>query len=232
MNPSTGTPPTEPTPSRGASPGRCGVWLSVAVVSLAILFGLDYLLGLVIWLPLYSGLFGYLVAGLIAGGASFRMARKLRPVSRGGILVWSVLLALINTAPALYWEYHHVASGVSDMKGFVKLRIRAVNAGKPRSEVVERIDKEFERRLREGYPPGGFIGYARWCIQSGELPVMVDDAGDTVRVSHRGAAWLIRTIAAWILTCLGLWFSYDGLRAGHPVSNTLAPGEEYEEIDD
>src|SRR5690606_16460404 len=114
----------------------------------------------------------------------------------------SALLALLNTVPALYWEYHHVTSGVRDMKGFEKLRIRAFNAQRPRAEVTAKIDAEFDRLLREGYPPGGFIGYARWCMDRGELPVTVDDAGDTVRVSHRGAAWPIRTVAAWILTFL------------------------------
>lgn len=228
------TPQTPPDPSTDRCNSRSPflVWLSVLAVALLILFALDYLLGLVIWLPLYCGLFGFLVAGLIAGGTAFRLARKLRPISRGRIWATGILLTLFNAPTALFFEYHHVASGVGELAGFSKLRVRAAKEGSPRADIVERIELAFRDKLTSDFPPGGFLGYARWCVQSGEMPLQVDDASDIVSVSHRGWRWVIRSVIALVLTFVGLCFSFDGLRSAVPVRNILAPGEEYEDIDD
>ncbi|HWL93351.1 MAG TPA: hypothetical protein VNT79_07435 [Phycisphaerae bacterium] len=206
-------------------------WVLTALTALAVLFALDWLLGWIIWLPLYSGLFGFLVAGLIAGGIAFRIARPLRPVRTGQLVALALVLGVVNSSVALYWEYHHVAHGVGDLPGFGKLLARAYRAGRPIDEVTDRVVREFKARLRDEYPPGGAVGYARWCFAGGEMKVSVDDASDHVTVSHRRWVWLIRSIAAALLTCTGLWFSFEGLRSPLPVRNVLIPGEEYEEID-
>lgn len=207
-------------------------WLAVALVALLVLLSLDYLLGLVIWLPFYSGLFGYLLAGLIAGGTAFRMARSLRPVTRSRIILFSILMATVNAPFALYWEYHHVAEGVAGLPGFRKLRARAAREHTPVREINDRINEEFRTQLALLYPPGRMLGYARWCIASGEMVVAVGDASDTVFTDHQRWTWLVRSIIAYVLSILGLVFSFDGLRSSQPISNVLAPGEEYEELDD
>ncbi|MBX3394733.1 MAG: hypothetical protein KF841_05155 [Phycisphaerae bacterium] len=207
-------------------------WLAVAAVASLVLHSLDYLLGLVIWLPFYSGLFGYLLAGLIAGGTAFRLARTLRPVTRSRIILFSILMATANAPFALYWEYHHVAEGVAGLAGFRKLRARAARDNTPIKEVNDRINDEFRSQLASLYPPGRMLGYARWCIASGEMVIEVGDASDTVFTDHQGWVWLVRSIIAYVLSILGLVFSFDGLRSMQPISNVLAPGEEYEELDD
>ncbi len=210
---------------------RTRVWLLSISAAAAILFALDWLLGWIIWLPLYSGLFGFLVAGLIAGGVAFRMARSLRPVSRGPIIMTAVAIAVLNSSGALYWEYHHIAQSVGNLDGFRKLRFRASESGRTSPQVKLQIVEEFQRRLTAEYPPGGPLGYARWCFAIGEMELVIDDASDVVAVSHRNWAWLLRTLAGMILTGLGLWFSFEGLRSPEPVRNTISPGEEYEEVD-
>ncbi len=210
---------------------RIAVWLRATGVAAATLLVLSWLLGLIIWLPLYSGLFGFIVAGLIAGGISFRFARPLRPAATGGILVAAAALAFINSTSSLYWEFHHVANRAGRYGGFDKLRIKAAREGRPRAEFFERATSTFRQKLAEQHAPGGLFGYAQWCFNSGELRLEIDDASDVVTVPHRGWAWAVRTAAGFVLTLLGIWFSFEALRSPSPVSNTIGLDEEYEEID-
>lgn len=210
---------------------RLRVWLISISAAAVILFALDWLLGWIIWLPLYSGLFGFLVAGLIAGGVAFRMARSLRPVSRGPIIMTAIVIAVLNSSGALYWEYRHIVESVGNLDGFRKLRFRAPESGRTSDQVKRQVVDAFQRRLTDEYPPGGPLGYARWCFAIGEMELVIDDASDVVAVSHRNWAWLLRTLAGMLLTGLGLWFSFEGLRSPEPVRNTISPGEEYEEVD-
>lgn len=210
---------------------RFPAWLRALAVSGLVLATLSWLQALVIWLPLYSGMFGFIVAGLIAGGLTFRLARRLRPVPGRHVFAAAVFLALLNSSSTLYWEFRHVADRVGKQPGFDRLRSSAARDGKPKSEIPEKATAAYLSNLADNYPPGGVVGYARWCADSGEMNIDVDGVTDLVTVSHKGWAWLLRTIGGVILTALGVWFTADALRSPTPISNTLRPGEEYEEIE-
>ncbi len=204
-------------------------WWSAVMLALAILVVLGWLLARLVWLPFYCGLFFFLVAGLLAGGVSFRVARPARPLSRGRIVVSVCLVALSSSVTTLVWEYRNVASTIGGEQKFPEARNRAVNEGRPVREIERLATGEFVRILRERYSPGGVIGYVLWATGNGEMDLTVRECDDHVSINHRGIVWPLRTSGAALLLAAGLWLSFESLRSPAPVSNILAPGEEAEE---
>ena len=98
-------------------------------------------------------------------------------------------------------------------------------------EVKTAVTEEFETSLAKDYPPGGPLGYIRWAIAGGDMTLEVEGSKDKVAIGHTGIAWPIRTLVAAILLAAGLWASFESLRSASPITNILAPGEEYEEDD-
>lgn len=211
------------------TPERTRRWLLARLVSLGLLVAFGFLLARLIWLPFYFGLFFFLVAGLLAGALSFRIARAARPISRSRILrgiAWLAVLAMIVT---LCWEYQHVRATIGAPPKFHEARNAAVKAGRPPGYIKDLASDEFRKGLRKAYPPGGPIGYVRWAASSGEMELAVDGTKDVGAIDQRGAAWVVRTVAALLLMAAGLYASFESLRSPLPVSNILPAGEEYEE---
>ncbi len=203
-------------------------WFAMGVAFL-MLTVLDWLLARLVWLPMYFGLFFFLVAGLLVGAAAFRLARSARPVARSWIATGVVLVAISASAVTVVWEYRNVAATVGSDRKFPDARNAAVAAGRPPTEVAEQATTAFVSRLRTDFPPGGPIGYVRWAIAAGEMDLTVAGSRDTVSIDHRGLIWPIRSSVGMLLLAAGLWLSVESLRRASPVSNVLLPGEEYEE---
>jgi hypothetical protein len=210
-------------------PGRARRWLVARLLSLGLLAVLGFLLARLIWLPFYFGLFFFLVAGLLAGALSFRIARAARPIPRLRILRGIAWLAAVAMAITLCWEYQHVAGTIGDPPKFQEARNAAVKAGRPAACIRDIASEEFRKALRKTYPPGGPIGYVRWAVSSGEMEISVEGTKDVGAVDQRGTAWLVRTVIGLLLMAAGLYASFESLRSPYPISNILPPGEEYEE---
>lgn len=210
-------------------PEQASHWFMARLASLILLAGFGFLLARLIWLPFYFGLFFFLVAGLLAGALSFRVARQARPISRARIVRGVAWLAVLATAVTLCWEYAHVTATIGDQPKFPEARNAAVKAGRPAAHVEEIASEQFRESLRRSYPPGGPIGYVRWAVSSGEMELEVEGSKDATSINQRGAAWMVRTLAGLLLLAAGLYASFESLRSPRPVSNILQPGEEYEE---
>lgn len=204
-------------------------WWSAAFLAFLAFLPLDWLLVRLIWLPFYFGLFFFLVAGLLVGGASFRYARPARPVSRGRLLLGIGLIVVAGLVTAIVLEYRHFANTVAGDRAFPEARNAAVAGGEPVGQIEAEAAAEFKAALQRDDPPGGVIGYIRWAVTSGKLELTVRGSRETATNEHRGYRWPIRTMAAALLLALGLWLSLESLRSPTPVSNILAPGEEAEE---
>jgi hypothetical protein len=231
----TGQPPSRvvlpaPTPATrsGNNPGQ---WLLTVVLATMMLALLDWLLARLIWLPLYFGLFFFLIAGLLVGAVSFRMARSARPIPRAQIITGVVLIALASSLVTVVWEYRFVAATAGGERRFPDARNAATDAGRRPAEVEVQAARAFVSALREEYKPGGPIGYVRWAIASGRMELTVDGCRDTVSIEHHGLVWPLRSLAGMLLLGIGLWMSFESLRSPRPVSIVLAPGEEAEEED-
>lgn len=232
---------TDTAPSSSADAGRSDIeaaprpseaarrWRMALVLAFGILLVLDWLLARLIWLPFYFGLFFFLVAGMLAGACSFRLACPARPVSRGRILLAAVLISGLSGVATTIWEYRDVVGHRIGERRFTKARNTAISERRPMVEVDASIEEAFTAALRADYPPGGPIGYVRWAVSSGEMTLTVLGCEDTVSIDHRGLAWMLRTLAAVLLVAVGLWLSFESLRSPVRTSNILVPGEEAED---
>ncbi|MBN1346868.1 MAG: hypothetical protein JXQ73_29520 [Phycisphaerae bacterium] len=207
-------------------------WWLAALLAFLMLAVLDWLLARLVWLPLYFGLFFFLIAGLLVGAVSFRIARVARPVPKHRIVTGILLLALASSLVTVIWEYRNVADTAGGDRKFPDARNSAIAAGRPTAEVEAEATRLFKDALHANYPPGGPIGYIRWATTSGEMALTVRGCSDTVSIDHGGIAWPVRSAAAMVLLAVGLWLSFESLRSPVPVSNVFAQGEEAEEEED
>lgn len=208
---------------------RVGAWRRAMIVSFLCLVPLGWLLVALIWLPLYMGLFFFLVAGLLVGAVSFRFARPARPMARRRILRGAGVLALACTAINLVWEFDQFARGVGKPPRFADARNAVVAAGEKASSIDTKANVAFRAALTERYAPGGPIGYLRWAVSGADLPVSVNGQTETIVMPHGGFRWPIRTLVAFLLLAVGLYLSFEALTSAEPVSNILPPGAEYTE---
>ncbi len=222
--------PPDPPPASGCG-RRPWRWLLALVLAGLMLGMLDWLLARLIWLPYYFGLFFFLIAGLLVGAVSFRVARAARPIPRAQIITGVVVIALASSLVTVVWEYRFMAATAGGERKFPDARNAATDAGRRSTEVEARATREFVNALRSEYPPGGWTGYVRWAIAGGRMELTVDGCRDTVSIEHHGLAWPIRSLAGMLLLGIGLWMSFESLRSPRPVSVILAPGEEAEEED-
>lgn len=215
-----------PGPIRPTSHGR--LWLGFAVAQ-AMLGCLCPLLARLIWLPFYFGLFFFLVGGLLVGAATFRLARPIRPIGRRPLLGGALVVGVVTFAIATVFEYLHFANTVSDPPKFATARNAVVRDGGSLREFEGRAADVFIREITKQYSSLGPLAYAMWTIRSGKMSLVVDGQSETVSTDHAGWTWLVRALAEILLLAGGLWSSIESLRSPTPVSNLIAPGEEYDE---
>ena len=221
------------TPTDPAAFGRA---LAIAAIVLVVL---DWLLGALMWLPFFSGLLGFFIEGLIAGGIAFRFARGARPVPRRRLWTGILLLVAIGMSGVLFFEYWHFCERVGRPPNYSRTR-NAILKKEPdeatRLAALSDLSTESVRRFREfisrEYPPGGTLGYAHWATVSGVAQIEVRGESQKVEAGHRGWVWPIRTAIGAILLAAGLALAFDALKSATPVRNVLLPGEEFEEIED
>jgi hypothetical protein len=223
----------------GTRPDRqpVGFWRGIGVAVL-VLVALDWLLGSLLWLPFFSGLIGFLVEGLIAGGIGFRVARSARPVSRRDLWTGILFAVVISSAALLWFEFFHFSARIGRPPNFAKARNQALRDSEgddARRAASKAIGAEsiaaFHAFLESSYSPGGAIGYARWVTTSGETTLTVRGDEEKIVAEHRGWIWPIRSFVGALMLVLGLGLAFDALKSPTPVRNVLAPGEAYEEID-
>jgi hypothetical protein len=220
-------------------PPHGGAWRCALMLTLLMLTILSWLLARLVWLPMYFGLFFFLVAGLLVSAIAFRMARRDRPLASRKILRGAIIVSLLTVAITLFWEFEHFANTVGDPPHFTDARNAAVRAGRSSREVQRDASIAFKSAIRARYLPDGLlrskylpfgaIGYALWTVRSGELKLTVQNETETISSPHRGIIWLLRTLAEVVLLAVGLWFGFESLRSAAPTTNVLAPGEEYVE---
>ena len=115
------------------------------ILTFALLAVLAWLLARLVWLPMYFGLFFFLVAGLLVSAVAFRIARPARPLSTGAILRGALIVSLLTIAVTLFWEYRHFTATVGDPPHFPDARNAAVRSGRAGGDAGD-------RRRRGGSP--------------------------------------------------------------------------------
>ncbi|MCZ6816583.1 MAG: hypothetical protein O7F76_07750 [Planctomycetota bacterium] len=210
-------------------PTGLNAWYWGLLTAVVLLSALGWLLARLVWLPFYFGLFFFLIAGLLVGAVSFRVARPARPLRRNRILVGVIAVSVVACFATLVHEYRHVAATIGDPPTFPAARNAAARKNQPIHAIKAKATEQFRAALANDYPPGGPIGYARWAISSGQMLLSVEGCEDEVSISQSGYAWPIRGLAMIVLMAAGLWCNMESLRSQNPVSVFLVPGEEAEE---
>jgi len=214
-----------PAPRRGGA-----AWPAGLLVGAGVGVALTWLLARVIWLPAYFGVFFFLVAGMLVGAASFRIARSERPITTGRVISGVAVIALASTAASLIWEYRYRAATIGAPPKFGDARADALQRRRPVSDVESAATAAFRTFLREQYAPGGVIGYVKWAAHDGEVRLTLPDGfSDQTVLGQRRWAWVLRTVACCALFAAGLWYQLEALRSAQPTCNVLRPGEEAED---
>ncbi len=197
------------------------------LVGVAILSGLLWILARVIWLPAYFGVFFFLVAGMLAGAASFRVARPLRPMRGPHVAAGVAAVTIVSGGIGLTWEYQYRAATIGELPKFASAYQDAQQRGLAATTVATQARRAYDDLLRAQHPPGGTIGYVRWAVAAGSARLTLPGGfSDEVSIGHRGWAWLVRTLAAYGLLAVGLWYQLEALRQATPTNNILPPGAE------
>ncbi len=218
-------------------------WRRGLSAGIVLLSALGWILARVVWLWAYFGLFFFLIAGLLVGAVSFRVARSARPMSRPAILWGVALIAGVAWTVTVVWEYRFISATIARPEQFTDARNaqarKAAIARKTRGPAGEQssdrrtvdsiVAEHFRAKLHDDYWPGGLIGYVAWATGSGRMELVIDGVSERVSITQRGLAWPVRSLVAIILLAAGLWSNLESLRSPSAVSNFLVPGEEAED---
>lgn len=178
------------------------LWLGV-LAGVVCMIPLGILLSYAAFLPFLLGIFFFTVFGLLVGAVAFRAASPGQPYARGSVVAAAFVVIVAGGGISLAWEYHDFAEGIATES----LRFTPTSALEERSveqfkaDVVDQVNGF----LRERYPPGGFIGYVRWVVVSGEVPKgAVEDVDRALSAKQHQSLWVVRVALSVGLLAFGV----------------------------
>jgi hypothetical protein len=188
------------TPQSPARQGGSLWWLTVAV-GVIVSMPFAWLLSYAAALPFYLGLFFFVLFGLVIGATMHRVASRRRPYGRAAILVGTTIVAGAG------WIASIAVEGLgfpNDMGDDAIKRTLSIGNRSP-EEYRKAVADEVRRFLRERYPPGGVVGYARWILTNGELKKgEIEGVKVTLRRGQRGYWWAVRVVLSIALLGFGI----------------------------
>ena len=149
------------------------------------------------------GLFFFLLIALLIGAVTYRIALPASPIPRGRLLALTGVVALALWSATMAKEYLHFPNLVAE---FVRNAVR--NAAKEpltpeaKHTIDEGVRKAVAAYLKGNYPPGGFVGYMRWSLASGEMEVPRVANSSTIHfmTTQRHFWWAFRVVMSLIFT--------------------------------
>ena len=206
------------------------IWLSLIG---GCLLGLPagWLLASLAVLPMFLGLFFFLILGLFIGAVMFRLGKAAAPVPKAILIIIGSLVALVIWGTALVVEYRNLPQDAArTVRGSFKNRSFAPQDKlRLRNETGDYV----LARLKEDYPPGGFVGYLRWAATKGtiECPRIFSDDTETHALHQRGLMWVIRVLLSLLLLGFTIFAQFLGLTSSPSRSATSANEVENGESD-
>ena len=207
------------TSNKPSLPAR--IWLSLIVGGL---LGLPtgWLLASLAVLPMFLGLFFFLIVGLFIGAAMFRLGKPAAPVPKSTLITIGSIVALTVWGAALFYEFRQLPEDAA----------RTVRSSFPKRyfDKQDQLRLQNETRdyvlakLKEDYRPGGFVGYLRWAAAKGtiECPRIFSDDTETHGLYQQGLMWVIRVVLSLLLVGFTLLAQFLGLAQSAPS----APSEQ------
>jgi len=191
--------PAPPIPAPRA--GGTGRWWAGVLVAAVVAIPLTWLLSFAATLPFFIGIFFFALFGLVIGAAVYRVAAKTAPYSRGTVLAGTTLIVLGCWIGSVYLESARFPDDVADFAIENARDIGDRTAAEFRAEVAENT----RRYLRETYPPGGILGYAKWSLLSSRLTrAHVPHLRRPFRSDQAKIWWAVRVVLSIGLLAFGV----------------------------
>ncbi len=172
------------------------------VVGLMFSVPLGWLLSHAAQLPFYLGLFFFPLFGLVIGAAMYRAAQRSRPYHSMPLIVGTTVVVLFCWLFSLMVESRDMPVWVAaNASRNPRLKLQGQSIDAYRASVVVNMSQH----LRQKYPPGGLLGYARWAATDGEITK--DVAPGLMRTIHapqRGVSWMVRVVLSVGLLAFGI----------------------------
>jgi hypothetical protein len=147
------------------------------------------------------GLFFFLLVGLLIGAVTYRFAVPAAPIPRRRLLALTAVIGLTLWSATMVKEYlHFPTKAVELVQGGVR---RAMPLTPERRQAIEtEVPRAIAERLKSEYPPGGFLGYLRWNLVSGEMdvPRVVDTTRIHFMTPQRRVWWAVRVVLSLLFT--------------------------------
>lgn len=204
-----GTSPPEPGPTGRETVRQPGRWPLAMLAGVLLALPLGWLLAFGALLPFFLGLFFFLLFGLVLGAAMYRVGRPARPLSRAPLLAGTACVVLALLAVSLWVEARSLPHQVAI---FAREKIRKLPEGLTREQFLVDSAADVTRHLNERFPPGGVVGYVRWCILDSRLEPPVGDLPVVFKSSQPRFWWLFRVVASIALLGFGIHSQAGELR--------------------
>jgi len=204
-----------------------------------------WVLATLIMLPFMLGLFFHMLLGLLVGAVVYRVGSPAMPVSRAIALGAGFGVALAVYGVSLAGEYYNVRgyslyrSGPGgwawypvegDAAQAVRHSFPDRSFSREQLESLRRTASEaFVRELAAKYPPGGFIGFLRWCASPSRpivLPRVLGEGTQECKPKRSGTPWMIRMVLAWVLLSGAIVSQVAGLSPRPQAPEHVAPTNE------
>jgi len=196
----TETHPPDTHDSHGVAAGSAARWWTGVLVGGVVTCPLAWLLSHAATLPFFIGVFFFALFGLVIGATVFRVAGGRR-YTRHTVLLGTSLLVLFGWGASVVLESARFPEEVATFALEQSYDIGDETA----QQFREGIAADTRQHLREHFPPGGVLGYAKWSLRSGRI--MPSDVHGLRRPFRSGQAkfwWGFRITLSIALMAFGI----------------------------
>ena len=189
---------TEPRAGPAAPKAR---WpLAVAAAS-GVGLPIGWLLCYAALLPFLLGLFFFALFGLLLGAVLYRVGHPARPLRRRSMRLGVIVVMTFTWVISMLTEGYDFPRQVAS---YSYEKIRKLPEGTTSEAFHRDCTAGVARYLREEFPPGGVIGYARWAITSSRIDPPVGHLRRPFRSSQYRWWWVIRVVLSVVLLTWGI----------------------------
>ena len=188
-------------PIVGARPRRPLRLAAASAAGMAIGAPFGWVLSYAGSLPFLLGVFFFALLGLIVGAIVFRVASPAAPYAMPAVLTCTTIVVLWTWGLAMFKESRDFPRDMAIIAADRSRDIGDVSAEEFREGIADGV----RAYLRERYPPGGALGYARWALLSGEIPRgTLEGFRGSLRIQQAGVWWALRVVLSLSLLGFGI----------------------------
>ncbi len=200
-SPKPGTPEPTCLTESAPVPSSSGRWWAGVAVGGVVMCPLTWLLSHAATLPFFIGVFFFALFGLVIGASVHRVAAAGGLYSRKTVLLGTTLLVLTGWGASIFLESGRFPEEVAK---FAQEQAHDIGNQTPQG-FREGVAGRTRQHIRDHFPPGGVLGYAKWSLQSGRiLPKEVNGLLRPFRSGQAKFWWGFRLTLSVALLAFGI----------------------------